>query len=241
MSCHAVNHKSKSVGKYFKFTKKEYSWDFVLENKTFNLKLFHSKISGRYEIKLNGKTNYKCQQRDKFYHGFEILNHSIKIKSIKDSFELFIDNCSFGDILKGTTIIDSNVKFNNNNRFSHFSNNNQINQNGQNVFKKRFTDYNIPQFSNQNQQIPPPNNNSNNFFTTDLNKKNSLFNPNNIPNTNNMNFNNNSSNFTHNIPNFNNNLNKIPNLQNNTNVSPKLETQSSEKFFENLDFLPIND
>ena len=227
MSCQAVSYKSKSIGKYFKFTKKEYNWDFILENQNFNLKLLYSKLSNKYEIKLNGRSNYKFKGNQKFYHSFEILNHLIKIKRKGDGFELYIDNNSFGDIMEGVTVIDSNSK-SQNTRYSNFSNNNHINKNNQNFHNKRNTNFNIPQFNNNFNQAS--NRNSNFFIPSLPNNNTNIFNPNN-----------NSTNFNpNNIPNFNNNTKNILN-NNNTQNTPKLDTQSSEKYFTNLNFLPTNE
>lgn len=147
MEIKVLNYEIKEVGKHIKSTKKKYAWKLNIENKIFQIDLYHSKITLKYEIKINDIRKIKKQTSNQFDYEFKIQKKIIRIRKREEGFELLINNNSFEDICLGNTIeFDSSKDSLNKLNFSnsskeifHNRNPNRNNNRNKNQNKKRLT------------------------------------------------------------------------------------------------------
>lgn len=131
----AIDHKIEDIGKRVGFTKVEYFWEFKIKNTTYILIMYHSRLTMKFEVLLNGNSQTKSKTLNYFQYSFTILNNLIEIKPKGIEYELFINNTSFLKILKDhKNQIKKNEKINN---YMKRTSNTNINVNKN--FKKRYT------------------------------------------------------------------------------------------------------
>jgi len=87
---------TKEVGKTIKSSKKYYIWEFDLSNKLHKVEIFHSKLSGKKKLLLDGKvlTQTKSYSHE-FTYSFKIDKHYFNVDYVGDKFDLRIDNKKF--------------------------------------------------------------------------------------------------------------------------------------------------
>ena len=241
MEIKVLNYEIKEVGKHIKSTKKKYSWKLDIENKIFQIDLYHSKLTLKYEIKINGIRKLKKQTSKPFDYYFYILKKKIRIKKRKEGFELFINNQTFENICLGNPVEDNssiksskkiipvNIFYDRNKKFkTKRLNSLNNNKNSSNIinknFNKRFTDEKMLKKNY-------------NYFSPFLNKKKIQINttiPDFAP--------------THNVGKINNNklfinfqTNNIPDFLI-SKITNKIEIDlNSSEFLGELNFLPTSD
>ncbi len=93
-----------AVGKHHKKSKYHYSWEFELDNIFYTIDFFHSKITRKFLLKINGIETYKTKgvSKMKFNFKFKLRKVNLEIKyseSIK-KFVLYIDSYKFHSEMK---------------------------------------------------------------------------------------------------------------------------------------------
>lgn len=87
------------VGKIVAGSKLKYTWVFTLSGDNYTVHLYHSKVSSKYEIRINGK-QYMMERGktpEQFKYDIRLSNHDIKIMKPNgaETFHLFIDRKDF--------------------------------------------------------------------------------------------------------------------------------------------------
>ena len=90
------------IGRIVASSKLKYTWTFVINDNNFTLHLYHSKLSGKYEVRINGKQY--LTDKGKSMEDFKYIARleGVEVKLIKpnyaDTFHLFIDHRDFNDM-----------------------------------------------------------------------------------------------------------------------------------------------
>ena len=91
---------SKNIGKIIKATKKQYTWEFILEDKKYTVDLLSSKLSHKIRVYVNCEKFFKKITKEIFKFEFYLQLHMITIKQRKKSFVLLIDGFLFRETEK---------------------------------------------------------------------------------------------------------------------------------------------
>lgn len=86
------------VGRHIKSSKIKYTWEFILDNRSYNIELFVSRISGKRRIVVNGLTfaNEKHSRGSLSNYYLNIGTHKVVLTELRENFfDLFIDEASF--------------------------------------------------------------------------------------------------------------------------------------------------
>lgn len=92
----------RQVGRTVKASKVYYVWEFVIEGKLSKIEIFHSVVSGKKKLVLNGSvlTEEESYSADFVYH-FKIKKHKIDIEQkASDRFDLTIDKIAFKTLVE---------------------------------------------------------------------------------------------------------------------------------------------
>ena len=107
------------VGKIVPSSKLKYTWAFDIDGDQYTVNLYHSKITHKFEVRINGKIYMvdRGKSAEDFKYTTRLTNHEIKIMkpNSSESFHLFIDHRDFTTIKppEKTEVINSNFKGNN--------------------------------------------------------------------------------------------------------------------------------
>lgn len=90
------------VGKIVPSSKLKYTWVFSIEGDNYTVNLYHSKLTGKFEVRVNGK-RYMVERgktAEQFKYIARLTNHEVKIlkPSGAETFHLFIDRKDFTSI-----------------------------------------------------------------------------------------------------------------------------------------------
>jgi len=96
-----IGYEIKKVGKHLKGTKVKHSWKFYLHSAPTQVDLFVSKISGKREIRVDGRTVYQTHKRDALVQFCAFKdNNCFSVSQRGSRYELRINNTTFSQILK---------------------------------------------------------------------------------------------------------------------------------------------
>jgi len=97
---------SREVGKTIKSSKKCYVWEFVLNGIRHKVEMFHSKISGKKKLVLDGKVLMESKSySNEFTYSFKIDKNYFNVDQMgSDKFEMRIDNRSFSAMQNDNTL-----------------------------------------------------------------------------------------------------------------------------------------
>lgn len=97
----AINYTEEDCGETIKMTRRRYAWVFQLEDRTHEIALYYSFLSGHIKIEHNGSTVFDENRflESAFLFSYTIDEHSIGVLQHGDGFELRIDNQVFSHLM----------------------------------------------------------------------------------------------------------------------------------------------
>lgn len=123
----AITYTSEGVGKFVSSSKMKHTWTFKMNNKTHKVDFYESKITGNFEVILDGsvtlfKGNHNNLGQAGFQFDFKINNVDMKIKSNNGAFDLIYNSKSFQYYLKNPEVNSDFSKRNTNPQLQDFGN-----------------------------------------------------------------------------------------------------------------------
>ena len=106
-----IDYRNEGVGKFLSTSKIRHTWNFKIHGKDHKVEFFDSKMSGNFQVMLDGSTNlYKGNNNGKdkqFVYDFDINGVNLQIRNTGNGYELFSNGKGFQYLLKNPSMVSA--------------------------------------------------------------------------------------------------------------------------------------